>query len=104
LKGKPAFIPLHFISNRFSLNTKRELYDAVKASLTTEESKMNDMDRRVIEMFLADFAMSGVHLPSDQVRKSFKKLLQTETVAASAICRFEWRHFRSGLGILAKRQ
>lgn len=51
----------------FSLNTSVELYEALKNSLQSDASRLDDIDRRTIELFLADFEQSGVHLPVEQV-------------------------------------
>ncbi|KHN84723.1 Mitochondrial intermediate peptidase, partial [Toxocara canis] len=56
-----------------SLNTNRELYTALKNSLTKENDSLTDIDRRTLHLFLSDFEQSGIHL-SDQKREEFVML------------------------------
>jgi Zn-dependent oligopeptidase len=49
------------------LNTNYDLYDALRMSRTLEGDRLDEIDKRTIDLFLADFEQSGVHLPAEQV-------------------------------------
>ncbi|KAL6737175.1 hypothetical protein Aduo_010842 [Ancylostoma duodenale] len=56
-----------------SLNTYTSLYHMLKRSKLTEADRLDDVDKRTIDLFLNEFEMSGVHLPDDK-RAEFVRL------------------------------
>uniref|UniRef100_A0A1I7Y8I7 Peptidase_M3 domain-containing protein n=1 Tax=Steinernema glaseri TaxID=37863 RepID=A0A1I7Y8I7_9BILA len=65
-----------------TLNTSRELYDALKNSLQTE-ANLDEVDRRVIDLFLSDFEKSGIQLEKKGERQEFVRLSSTIFDASS---------------------
>ncbi|KAK0390299.1 hypothetical protein QR680_019287 [Steinernema hermaphroditum] len=57
-----------------TLNTSQELYKALQASIKTQANRLDDVDRRVIDLFLADFEKSGIQLEDDSQRREFVQL------------------------------
>ncbi|VDK56864.1 unnamed protein product [Anisakis simplex] len=68
-----------------SLNTNTELYSALKNSLETEKDKLTEVDRRTLQLFLADFEQSGIDLP-DKKREEFVALSSEIFDAGSKFC------------------
>ncbi|KAJ1359819.1 hypothetical protein KIN20_018630 [Parelaphostrongylus tenuis] len=56
-----------------SLNTSTTLYHSLKNSKEIEANRLDDVDKRTIDLFLNEFEQSGVHL-SDDKRAEFVKL------------------------------
>jgi Zn-dependent oligopeptidase len=50
-----------------TLNTMPELHAALKNSLETECDRIDEVDRRTIDLLLEDFENSGVHLEKTDV-------------------------------------
>ncbi|VDM58412.1 unnamed protein product [Angiostrongylus costaricensis] len=57
-----------------SLNTSTTLYHALKNSKEIEADRLDDVDRRTIDLFLNEFEQSGVHLPEDK-EEELRKLV-----------------------------
>ncbi|PAV75730.1 hypothetical protein WR25_11686 isoform A [Diploscapter pachys] len=69
------------------LNTYTELYNRLKGSKEKESGKLDDLDKRTIDLFIDDFKQSGVHLPPEQ-REEFVRL-SSEIFDAGA--RYQWQ-------------
>ncbi|EJW85483.1 hypothetical protein WUBG_03607 [Wuchereria bancrofti] len=50
-----------------SLNTRSDLYKALKDSLEAESSSLTDVDKRTALLFIDDFEQAGVNLPDTEV-------------------------------------
>ncbi|TKR72003.1 hypothetical protein L596_019528 [Steinernema carpocapsae] len=57
-----------------TLNTSQDLYRAVKSSLKTEADRLDEVDKRVIDLYLSDFEKSGIALETAKERKEFVQL------------------------------
>ncbi|VDN23457.1 unnamed protein product [Gongylonema pulchrum] len=55
------------------LNTRSDLYEALKNSMQLESDCLTDVDRRTVLLFLDDFEQSGVHL-SQNKKEEFVRL------------------------------
>ncbi|EPB71475.1 hypothetical protein ANCCEY_09453 [Ancylostoma ceylanicum] len=56
------------------LNTYTSLYHMLKRSKLTEADRLDDVDKRTIDLFLNEFELSGVHLP-DEKEQELRKLV-----------------------------
>lgn len=55
------------------LNTNYDLYLKLKESLESDDPRMDDCDKRVCKLFLADFELSGIHL-DESTRNNFVRI------------------------------
>uniref|UniRef100_A0AC35UGZ6 Peptidase_M3 domain-containing protein n=1 Tax=Rhabditophanes sp. KR3021 TaxID=114890 RepID=A0AC35UGZ6_9BILA len=49
-----------------TFNTDFKLYNALKESLENDKDRLDEIDKRTLSMFLADFEQSGIHLNDDK--------------------------------------
>ncbi|CAD6192735.1 unnamed protein product [Caenorhabditis auriculariae] len=52
-----------------SLNTDTSLYGRLKSSETTDATRLDEVDKRTLTLFLDDFEQSGVHLSQEEREK-----------------------------------
>lgn len=54
----------------YSLNTDKELYSRIKeVAENGDKFPMTDVEKHIVNLFLFDFELSGIHLPEEDRKK-----------------------------------
>ncbi|KJH41486.1 hypothetical protein DICVIV_12540 [Dictyocaulus viviparus] len=64
-----------------SLNTSVTLYHKLKESKEREVERLDDVDKRTIDLFLNEFKQSGVHLPEEKEEELLKLVCYRDELA-----------------------